>query len=238
MDFREALEWAAADYGLVLNTVQQQQFTLYYQLLVEWNGKMNLTAITAPQEVAVKHMVDSLSCYDERLFPQGAKVIDVGTGAGFPGIPLKIFRPDLRLTLLDSLNKRLVYLQAVVDKLSLAEVQFIHGRAEDVAHNRKFREKFSLVTSRAVARMTVLTELCLPFASVGGYFLALKGRDVSTEVKDAKRAIQILGGNVSEVRPVCLPGLTDERSIVVMQKMRLSPENFPRRPAIIEKKPL
>lgn len=142
MEFRDYLQEAAEAYGLCLTERMVEQFTLYYELLLEWNEKINLTAITEPKEVAIKHMIDSLSCLDEKVFPEGASVIDVGTGAGFPGIPLKIFRPDLKLTLLDSLNKRIKFLQEVVDRLELSEVQCIHGRAEEGARNKALREKF------------------------------------------------------------------------------------------------
>jgi len=238
MEFLDFLQQAAEEYGLVLNELQQQQFELYYQLLISWNEKINLTTITAPQDVAVKHMIDSLSCYDQKLFPEGASVIDVGTGAGFPGIPLKIFRPDLHLTLLDSVNKRLIYLQEVVDQLQLGPVSLIHSRAEDAAQDKKLRENFLVVTSRAVARLSVLVELCLPFVSVNGCFLALKGKDALLEVAAAQSGIKILGGQVSEVREISLPGLTDERSIVVINKIKPSPQTYPRKPGYIEKNPL
>lgn len=142
MEFRDYLQEAAEAYGLCLTERMVEQFTLYYELLLEWNEKINLTAITEPKEVAIKHMIDSLSCLDEKVFPEGASLIDVGTGAGFPGIPLKIFRPDLKLTLLDSLNKRIKFLQEVVDRLELSEVQCIHARAEEGARNKALREKF------------------------------------------------------------------------------------------------
>lgn len=175
MEFRDYLQEAAEAYGLCLTERMVEQFTLYYELLLEWNEKINLTAITEPKEVAIKHMIDSLSCLDEKVFPDGASVIDVGTGAGFPGIPLKIFRPDLKLTLLDSLNKRIKFLQEVVDRLELSEVQCIHARAEEGARNKALREKFDVAVSRAVARLQVLAEYCIPFVRVGGYFVALKG---------------------------------------------------------------
>lgn len=238
MDFADYLQQAAADYGIVLTVLQQQQFELYYQLLIEWNKKINLTAITAPQEVAVKHIIDSLSCYDVHLFPEEATVIDVGTGAGFPGIPLKIFRSDLRVTLLDSVNKRLIYLQEVVDKLSLSQVKIVHSRAEDAAQDKRLREKFSVATARAVARLPVLAEICLPFVSVGGHFLALKGKDALGEATTAQESIKILGGKVSEVRSISLPGIPDERSIIVVTKRQSSPAAYPRRPGTIEKNPL
>lgn len=238
MIFAEYLQQAANSYGIVLNAQQQRQFELYYQLLISWNEKINLTSITAPQDVAVKHMIDSLSCYDSKVFTEGASLLDVGTGAGFPGIPLKIFRPDLRVTLLDSLNKRLVYLKEVIDTLNLSQVSLVHSRAEDAGQNKKFREKFSVVTSRAVARLSILSELCLPFVRVGGYFLALKGKDALAEVSVAQQGIHLLGGEISEVRSISLPGITDERSIVVVTKHKGSPSAYPRRPAAIEKNPL
>lgn len=163
MGFIEELDSVAKEYGLELTTAQLDDFNKYYELLVEWNEKINLTAITEPKEVAIKHIVDSLSCYQEKLFTGDVSLIDVGTGAGFPGLPLKIFCPNLKLTLLDSLNKRVKFLQLVVDELGLKDVEVIHARSEEAARNKKYREKFNLATARAVARLPILCEYCLPF---------------------------------------------------------------------------
>lgn len=165
MMFRDEMKRAAEDFGLALSETQLAQFTRYYELLVEWNEKMNLTAITEEHEVAVKHMVDSLSAYDPALFNGAVSIIDVGTGAGFPGLPLKIFCPDAKLTLMDSLNKRVNFLQTVVDELGLEGVDCVHARAEEGARMKKYREQFDLAVSRAVARLPILCEYCLPLSS-------------------------------------------------------------------------
>lgn len=238
MNFAAAVEQAAAQYGITLTAEQQQAFTSYFQLLVEWNEKMNLTAITEPREVAVKHMIDSLSCYQEKYFPTDCKMIDVGTGAGFPGVPLKIFRPDIKLTLLDSLNKRLLFLQAVVDRLQLSQVELVHSRAEDTGRQKLLRESYQVAVSRAVARLSVLCELCLPLVKQGGYFIALKGAQFREEVDEAARAIAVLGGEVAEICPVKLPDMEDVRAVIYIKKQQLSPPQYPRKAGTPEKKPL
>ncbi|HWQ61481.1 MAG TPA: 16S rRNA (guanine(527)-N(7))-methyltransferase RsmG, partial [Negativicutes bacterium] len=175
MTFTASLTAAATDSAIDLSPAQVDAFAVYNDLLVAWNEKMNLTAITAPQEVAVKHVIDSLTCYATDVFPAGCSVVDVGTGAGFPGLPLKIYRPDIRLTLLDSLNKRLNFLHAVVDRLGLNGVELVHARAEEAGRLKVHRERYQVATSRAVARLSTLAELCLPLVAVGGRFVALKG---------------------------------------------------------------
>ena len=189
MGFIEELDSVAKEYGLELTTAQLDDFNKYYELLVEWNEKINLTAITEPKEVAIKHIVDSLSCYQEKLFTGDVSLIDVGTGAGFPGLPLKIFCPNLKLTLLDSLNKRVKFLQLVVDELGLKDVEVIHARSEEAARNKKYREKFNLATARAVARLPILCEYCLPFIKLNGTFIALKGRQYEEEIQEINREL-------------------------------------------------
>ncbi len=238
MSFSDALRQSAGQFALILSEEQIAAFQIYYTLLVEWNQKMNLTAITDPEEVAVKHMIDSLSCYQPEVFPAGCRVIDVGTGAGFPGLPLKIMHADLKLTLLDSLNKRVNFLRHVADSLSLKQVDVIHSRAEEGARNKQFREQYDVAVSRAVARLNVLAELCIPFVKPGGYFIALKGAQFQQEVEEAGRAIQVLGGEVAQVRPVKLPGLEDIRAVVYIKKVRTTPSTYPRKPGQPEKKPL
>ena len=184
---RVFLEKAASEYGVELSEKQLQQFQRYYELLIEWNEKINLTAITEPQEVAVKHFIDSVSAWDEKRFEGAKSIIDVGTGAGFPGIPLKIFQPQLKLVLLDSLNKRIKFLQTVVDELQLDNVECIHARAEEGAKNPKLRENFDIAVSRAVARLPVLAEYCIPFVKVGGTFAALKGMKFAEDAGKARR---------------------------------------------------
>lgn len=238
MTFTASLAAAAADSGLALSPAQLEAFAVYNDLLLAWNEKVNLTAITAPQEVAVKHVVDSLSCYDAGFFPAGCSLVDVGTGAGFPGLPLKIYRPDIRLTLLDSLNKRLAFLAEVVARLGLTGVALVHARAEEAGRQKDHRERYQVATSRAVARLNALAELCLPLVDVGGHFVALKGAQYREELDEAGRAIALLGGKVEAVRPVRLPGLDDSRAVIYIRKAAPTPSAYPRRPGMPEKKPL
>lgn len=238
MIFREILEQAASEYGVLLTHEQIIAFTRYFETLVEWNEKINLTAITDPQDVAVKHMIDSLSCYDATIFKKGATVIDVGTGAGFPGLPLKIFRPDIKLTLFDSLNKRILFLRAVADVLGITDIEFIHSRAEDGGKSKLFRERYDVAVSRAVARLNVLCEWCLPFVAVGGFFIALKGSQYSMEVDEAQGALQRLGGEITKIQNIKLPGLDDVRAVIYIKKIKKTPPSYPRRPGTAEKNPL
>lgn len=238
MTFTASLTAAAADSAIDLSPAQVEAFAVYNDLLVAWNEKVNLTAITAPQEVAVKHVIDSLTCYAEAVFPPGCSVVDVGTGAGFPGLPLKIYRPDICLTLLDSLNKRLIFLHAVVDRLGLSGVELVHARAEEAGRLKAHRERYHVATSRAVARLSTLAELCLPLVAVGGRFVALKGAQYREELDEAGHAISILGGRVENVNPVRLPGIDDSRAVIYVCKRAPTPPAYPRRPGMPEKKPL
>ncbi|MBB5336926.1 16S rRNA (guanine(527)-N(7))-methyltransferase RsmG [Pectinatus brassicae] len=238
MDFAKLMELKAQEYGIILNDRQLEQFNIYYELLLEWNKKINLTAITEPEEVAVKHMVDSLSAWDESLLPANARAIDVGTGAGFPSIPLKIMLPDLKLTLLDSLNKRIKFLQLVTDALGLKDVKLVHGRAEEVARQKKYREKYTIAFSRAVAKMSVLSEYTLPFVKIGGYLVALKGRQYKEEIEQANNALQVLGSSIEKVKPVKLPGIDDIRAIIYVHKEKQTPAVYPRKAGTPERNPL
>ena len=236
--FRTYLTEALDAYGIRLTDVQTEQFVRYYELLIETNAVMNLTAITEPKDVAVKHMADSLSCYDPAYFPQGASVLDLGTGAGFPGIPLAIYRPDLSITLFDSLAKRLRFLETVSRELGLKNVTFLHGRAEDLAHQAEHREQYDIVTSRAVARLQVLAEWALPYVKKGGYCVALKGMQYEEEAQEAKKALFLLGGVIKEMRQIRLPGLDDKRAVLYIQKEKTCPKLYPRKPKAIKEKPL
>ena len=238
MIFNEILMKAAEEYGITLTSDQVDHFTTYFEMLVEWNEKINLTAITEAQDVAVKHMIDSLSCYDNEVFKTGATIIDVGTGAGFPGLPLKIFRPDLKVTLFDSLNKRILFLQAVAEKLGINDIRFVHSRAEDGGKSKQLREQYDVAVSRAVARLDVLCEWCLPFVAVGGFFVAHKGSRYSEELNDATGAIQRLGGEIAKIEKIKLPGLDDVRAIIYIKKIKKTPAAYPRRPGTAEKNPL
>mgnify|MGYP002626236688 CR=1 FL=1 len=238
MSFKENLSDAAQKYGIKLSEYQLLQFDKYFKLLLEWNEKINLTAITDPKEVAIKHMIDSISCWDDKLFDENITVIDVGTGAGFPGLPLKIYKPDIKLTLLDSLNKRVNFLNVVSNELGLTNVKCIHGRAEEAGRNKELREKFDFVVSRAVARFPVLAEYCLPFVKKGGVFAALKGMKYAQEAEAGKRAIEILGGGIPRCVEVKLPDIDDRRAVIYITKKKTTPNTYPRKAGTPDKNPL
>lgn len=236
--FREELKKFAAEIKINLDEIQLEQFEIFYKSVVEWNEKINLTAITQEQEFIVKHLIDSLTVFDEEKFFGAKKIIDVGTGAGFPGIPLKIFQPNLEIFLLDSLKKRVEFLKKVVEELNLKNVTCLHGRAEDFAREKIFREQFDLVTSRAVARLNVLSEYCLPFVKVGGNFFAMKSKQFQEEISEAKDAVKILGGGEIIFSEKNLPTLPDVRSIISIKKIKSTPKKFPRSAGVPTKKPL
>lgn len=235
--FLGELRSALTAMGLSLTEKQLRQFDVFQEALIKTNKVMNLTAITDPKEVAVKHMADSLSCYDEDCFTSGASVLDLGTGAGFPGLPLLIYRPDLKVTFFDSLQKRLIFLQNLVGQLDLS-AEFLHGRAEDMAHQPAYRSAFDVVTSRAVARLNVLAEWALPYVKKDGYFISLKGAQHEEELKEADNALKILGGKVTRVKAVQLPGLDEVRAVIYIQKVGESPKKYPRKPKMAVKNPL
>ncbi|MFK3987950.1 MULTISPECIES: 16S rRNA (guanine(527)-N(7))-methyltransferase RsmG [Exiguobacterium] len=224
--------------GFELSEKQLAQFELYFEMLVEWNEKMNLTAITDKEEVYLKHFYDSLSAAFHFDFSNVETVCDVGAGAGFPSLPLKILFPHLHVTIIDSLNKRITFLNELALALGLEGVAFHHGRAEEFGKNRKFREQFDVVTARAVARMTVLAEYCLPLAKVGGTFVALKAAKVSDELIDAKNALAVLGGEIKTTHQFLLPGEMSERNIVIVDKLRKTPGKYPRKAGTPAKEPL
>ncbi len=232
------LESGAAAFGVRLDERQLDAFDRYTELLLEWNQKFNLTRITEPGEIAVKHYLDSLSLLEFAQIPDGSSLIDIGTGAGFPGIPLKIAIPGLKLTLLDSVRKRLAFLEAVVQELGLSDVQIVHGRAEDFGQDRAFRARYDFSVSRAVARLSVLCELCMPFCRVGGRFIAYKGPDVDEEVAEASKAIRVLGGKLESVHKFVLPGSDLQRSLVIVGKTEQTPRAYPRKAGTPEREPL
>lgn len=219
-----------------INNEQLELFDLYYNLLIEWNEKMNLTAITDPYGVAVKHFIDSVMILNHVDIPQNSAVIDVGTGAGFPGVPLKIMRPDIKLTLLDSLNKRLTFLTELLSRLNI-NAELVHSRAEDGSKLPQYREKYDVVVSRAVASMNVLCEYCLPYAKVGGCFTAMKGFDCDGELKTAKKAVAVLGGRLKSINKFTLPDESG-RAIVTVDKLRSTPIKYPRHGSKISKSPI
>ncbi len=221
-------------FGLTLNEEMYRNFYVYAELLVSWNDKINLTAITDPLGITEKHFLDSLAVFKDDIISQNSSVIDVGTGAGFPGIPMKIYRNDLKITLLDSLNKRINFLTEVSDKLSLG-MNCIHSRAEDGAKKADLREQFDIATARAVAPLPVLCEYCLPYVKIGGKFIALKGPN--EDVKESFTAYRTLGAEISDVKEYELP-CGDKRQIIVYKKNKETPKKYPRNPSQIDKKPL
>ena len=219
-----------------LNEKQLEQFRIYYEMLVEKNKVMNLTGITEWDEVLEKHFLDSISLIRVYDLNKNVSVMDMGTGAGFPGIPLKIAFPELRVTLADSLNKRVLFLQEVIDALELTDIEAIHGRAEDLARDKKYREQYDLSVSRAVANLSTLTEYCLPFVKLGGQFISYKSGEVDTEVAESKSAVFLLGGKVKDVVKFELG--ESGRSFIVIDKVKGTPKTYPRKAGTPSKKPL
>lgn len=228
----------AESLGVNLTDSQVQQFLVYYEMLVEWNGVMNLTAITNYDDVMKKHFIDSISLVKSYDVSQDKTVIDVGTGAGFPGLALKIAFPNLKITLLDSLNKRIQFLNEVIKKLNLSGVETIHGRAEDFARPEKLREQFDLCVSRAVANLSVLSEYCLPFVKVGGQFISYKSEKILEEMDGAERAISLLGGRVKNQVEFRLPDSDIYRNLFVIEKIKNTPQKYPRKAGLPSKEPL
>ena len=228
--------------GINLNDKQITQFKLYYQELVSWNKKFNLTTITDYQEVQIKHFLDSLTVTlaltKEELRQPGFSIIDIGTGAGFPGIPLNIFLPESRLVLLDSKAKKATFLQHIIEQLELSHAEVVVGRAEEIAHQPLFRQNFTLVVSRAVASLPTLVELALPFCQIGGEFVAQKKGEIEQEVVQASKAIEALGGKLKQVKKIELEELSDERYLVIIDKICPSPEKYPRHPGTPMRRPL
>lgn len=216
---------------------QLAQFQEYYELLIDWNKQVNLTAITEPKEVVIKHFFDSLTPSFYFDF-SNQKMIDIGAGAGFPSIPLKICFPELEITLLDSLNKRLIFLEEVVNKLSLKNISLIHGRAEDIGNKKEYRQEFDIAISRAVARLNVVSELSLPFLKVGGTMISLKGSNLDVELEEAQRAIKVLGGQFLATHFLELPEGFGQRNIITINKIINTPTKYPRKPGIPNKKPI
>ena len=236
--FEEILAARADEAGIPLTAEQIGQFSVYNEMLLDWNTRVNLTALTAPEDVAVKHIIDSLTAYDAALFDGARTLIDVGTGAGLPGIPLAVYAPHLTVTLLDSLNKRVRFLTEVTASMGLQNVRCIHARAEEAARTAEHRAAYDIVVSRAVARLPILLEYTLPFVRVGGTLLALKGRAYAEEQKEARRAAEVLGGGRITARPVHLPGLDDVRAILTVTKERQTPAIYPRGGGAPARRPL
>ena len=234
--FKEELEKYLNAISIKLEEKQIKQFYDYMNLLIEWNKKINLTAIIEPKEIILKHFVDSLTI--SKYINEKSTLIDVGTGAGFPGIPLKILRNDIKITLVDSLNKRIKFLDEVIKKLNLDNIKTVHGRAEEIGRNKEYREKFDYATSRAVANTATLSEYLIPLVKEKGKCICMKGPDIAEELENGKKAISVLGGRVIKKEEFDLP-LTDiKRTILVIEKIKNTPQKFPRKAGIPSKEPI
>ena len=232
--FSKELKNKASQINVILKYEQIEKFYKYMNLLLEWNEKMNLTAITEPNEVILKHFIDSLTI--SNLIKEGEKVIDVGTGAGFPGIPLSIVN-DANITLLDSLNKRIIFLEEVIKELELNNIKAVHSRVEEFAKNKKEREMYDIATSRAVAPLNVLLEYLLPLVKVGGKCICMKGSNTE-EIDEAKNALKILGGEIEKVDKITLPNSDITRNIIIVKKVKETPLKYPRKPGTPSKEPI
>ena len=238
MKFYQLMCTAAEDVGLELTEDKYNKFIKYMRLLQEWNEKINLTAIVEDEEIVKKHFIDCMKAFKRDEFKNAKTLIDVGTGAGFPGLPIAIMREELNVTLLDSLNKRINFLNTVVSELGLKNVTTIHSRAEDGARKKELREAFDIATSRAVANMSVLSEFCLPYVKVGGNFIALKGPAVDEEINDSRNAIGTLGGKLIDICEVTIEESDLKHNLVVVNKVKECPKTYPRKAGSITKKPI
>jgi len=237
MDSIEILKKGLEGFDISPTDEMVDRFNIYRRMLVEWNKKINLTNITDEMEIVVKHFLDSVSCVQSKADFNKGKVIDVGTGAGFPGVPLKIAMPQMDITLLDSLQKRVGFLSELMDSIGL-KCQIVHGRAEDFGKKEGYRESFDIVLSRAVANMAVLSEYTLPFTKVGGVTLCQKGPAVFEEIEDAKKVIEILGGKVREIIPTNVYNSNFSHYIAVIEKVKICPGKYPRKAGMVEKSPI
>ena len=216
------------DLNIELDDHQLESFTTYKELLKEWNQKINITSITEDVEIDIKHFLDSLTPISTNLMDGKKKLIDIGTGGGFPGIPLKLYNPELEVTLLDSLNKRIIFLDEVIKNLNLKDIEAVHGRAEELGRTREYREVYDICISRAVAALDTLAEYCMPFVKVGGYFIAMKGPDVEEELKESEKGIEILGGKIIKTEILTLPESDIRHSLIIIEKIKETPTKYPR----------
>lgn len=233
-EFRVKLKEKANEININLDDEKKEKFYYYMNLLIEWNEKINLTAITEPDEIILKHFIDSLTI--EKYIKDNAVIADIGTGAGFPGIPLNIVNSDSKYVLVDSLNKRINFLNEVIEKLELNNIQTIHSRVEDFAKNN--REKFDIATSRAVAQLNILLEYLLPLVKIGGICICMKGANIKEEIENSKNALEILGGKIEKIEEITLPGSDIKRNIIIVKKVKNTPNKYPRKAGIPSKEPL
>lgn len=234
--FFEKMQGKSKNLEINFSVEQLEQFFEYMNLLIEWNEKMNLTAIIDPEEIILKHFIDSITILKD--IKNESKVVDVGTGAGFPGIPLSIMNSTLKITLVDSLNKRLIFLKEVVDRLKLNNIEIIHSRAEELGQNKKYREKFDIATSRAVANLSTLSEYLIPLVKIGGNVISMKAGEAQDEIEEAKNAIKILGGKIEKIEEFDLPQSDIGRTIITIKKENKTLDKYPRKPGIPAKEPI
>ena len=236
LEFKESFSTKSEKLSIKINDEQYKQFYEYMNLLIEWNEKINLTAIVEPEDIILKHFIDSLTI--NKYIGNDQKIADIGTGAGFPGIPLKIANPQNEFVLIDSLNKRIKFLYEVISVNKLDKVQAIHARAEEIGHNENYRGKFDVVTSRAVARLNTLLEYMMPLVKVGGKCVCMKGPNAQDEIEEAKKAIEILGGEVEKIEEITLPDSDNKRTIIVIKCLKLVSNKYPRKPGTPSSSPI
>lgn len=235
-EFSNRIKEVGNKININISDSESDKFYNFMRLLIEWNEKINLTAITEPNDIILKHFIDSITI--EKYIGNNAKLIDVGTGAGFPGIPLGIVRNDLNIMLMDSLNKRINFLDEVIKKIELKNIDTIHSRAEELGRNKNFREQFDIATSRAVAPLNILLEYMLPFVKVGGYCICMKGSNIEDEIKNSEKALKTLNGKIEKIEYFELPEINNARNIIIVRKIGNIPGKYPRKPGTPAKEPL
>ncbi|MCB2313141.1 16S rRNA (guanine(527)-N(7))-methyltransferase RsmG [Clostridium tagluense] len=238
MKYFDIMNTSSNNEGLEFNEKKYEQFMRYKDLIQEWNEKVNLTAIKEDEEIVKKHFIDSIKVFKFKELKSAKNIIDIGTGGGFPGIPMNLIKPEINIVLLDSLNKRINFLNEVIKELQLKNIKAIHGRAEDFAQEKQYREKFDVAVSRAVANLTVLSEFCIPYVKVGGYFVAMKGPAVEEEIKSSKNAIRMLGGHIEHIEKVQIEDSDFNHNLVIIRKIAETHKKYPRKAGMVTKNPL